>query len=99
LRRLPRSYDIASLVPIALRLSVRDSARGQFWLFIHCVLAEHRDKFIQGITLAAMGYHFRKAHRTSLQVDTVSGLRIFSSLAPEEFRFICFSFSEILICE
>ena len=52
--------DIASLVRIGLRLGVRDKARAEFWHFIKCVLADHRDKFIQGITLAAMGYHFRK---------------------------------------
>ena len=52
--------DIVSLVRIAIRLGVRDGARAEFWHFIKCVLAEHRDKFIQGITLAAMGYHFRK---------------------------------------
>ena len=52
--------DMVSLVRIALRLGVRDGARAEFWHFIKCVLSEHRDKFIQGITLAAMGYHFRK---------------------------------------
>ena len=52
--------DYATVVRIALRLGVRDRARSEFWHFIKCVLADHRDKFPHGIALAAMGYHFRK---------------------------------------
>jgi len=52
--------DIAALMRIALRLGIQDASRAEFWYFIKRVLAEHREKFGQGIVLAAMGYHFRK---------------------------------------
>lgn len=52
--------DIGALLRIALTLGVRDEARSEFWHFIKRLLAEQREKFAQGIVLAAMGYHFRK---------------------------------------
>ncbi len=52
--------DIAAFARIALTLGVRDHARSQFWRFMRSLLTEHREKFVQGVILAAMGYHFRK---------------------------------------
>jgi radical SAM superfamily enzyme YgiQ (UPF0313 family) len=63
--------DIASLIRIALRLGVRDGARSEFWRYIICVLADHRDKLPQGIALAAMGYHFRKLTEQYSVVDNL----------------------------
>ena len=66
--------DIATLVRIALRLVVRDRARSEFWRYMKCVLADHRDKFPQGIALAAMGYHFRKLTEQYSVVDNLGYL-------------------------
>ncbi len=66
--------DIATLVRIALRLGVRDRARSEFWRYMKCVLADHRDKFPQGIALAAMGYHFRKLTEQYSVVDNLGYL-------------------------
>ena len=66
--------DIATLVRIALRLGVRDRARSEFWHYMKCVLADHRDKFPQGIALAAMGYHFRKLTEQHSVVDNLGYL-------------------------
>jgi radical SAM superfamily enzyme YgiQ (UPF0313 family) len=63
--------DIASLIRIALRLGVRDGARSEFWRYIICMLADHRDKLPQGIALAAMGYHFRKLTEQYSVVDNL----------------------------
>ena len=66
--------DIAALVRIALRLGVRDHARSDFWRYMKCVLADHRDKLRQGIALAAMGYHFRKLTEQYFVVDNLGYL-------------------------
>lgn len=66
--------DIAALVRIALRLGVRDRSRSEFWRYMKCVLANHRDKLRQGITLAAMGYHFRKLTEEYSVVDNLGYL-------------------------
>jgi radical SAM superfamily enzyme YgiQ (UPF0313 family) len=52
--------DMKALVRVALTLGMRDGARGEFWRFMRDVLTEHREKFVHGVILAAMGYHFRK---------------------------------------
>lgn len=52
--------DLFSLFRIALTLGVRDQARLEFWRYLRHVIFEHREKFEQGIVLAAMGYHFRR---------------------------------------
>jgi radical SAM superfamily enzyme YgiQ (UPF0313 family) len=66
--------DIVALVRIALRLGVRDQARSEFWRYMTCVLANHRDKLRQGIALAAMGYHFRKLTEQYFVVDNLGYL-------------------------
>jgi hypothetical protein len=66
--------DIAALFRIALCLGVRDRARSDFWRYMRCVLADHRDKLRQGIALAAMGYHFRKLTEEYSVVDNLGYL-------------------------
>jgi radical SAM superfamily enzyme YgiQ (UPF0313 family) len=66
--------DIAALVRIAICLGVRDRARSEFWRYMKCVLADHRDKVRQGIALAAMGYHFRKLTEQYSVVDNLGYL-------------------------
>lgn len=52
--------DLLSLLRITLKLGVRDEARLEFWRYLRHVVFEHREKFEQGVVLAAMGYHFRR---------------------------------------
>ena len=66
--------DMAALVRVAFRLGVRDDARLDFWRYMKCVLADHRDKLRQGIALAAMGYHFRKLTEQYFVVDNLGYL-------------------------
>lgn len=67
-------HDIAALVRLALCLGVRDRARSEFWHYMKCVLADHRDKVRQAIAFAAMGYHFRKLTEQYSVVDNVGYL-------------------------
>jgi radical SAM superfamily enzyme YgiQ (UPF0313 family) len=59
-RRRGLISDAVTLSRVLLALGVRDRARGQFWRYLHRVLAGHQEKFAEAIRLAAMGYHFRK---------------------------------------
>ncbi len=63
-RREPRHSsaleDLLSFGRVVLTLGIRDDARGEFWRYLHCAFTEHREKFPYAVTLAAMGYHFRK---------------------------------------
>jgi radical SAM superfamily enzyme YgiQ (UPF0313 family) len=52
--------NVATLVRIVLKLGVRDGERTEFWRYMRRVLADHRNKFYEGMSLAVMGYHFRK---------------------------------------
>lgn len=69
----PRRGNIASnlvaLARVVLALGVRDSERGEFWCFMRQVVPAHRDKFAQALTLAAMGYHFRKITEAYCEAD------------------------------
>ena len=67
--------DVVALVRLSLCLGVRDSARGEFWHFMKCVLAEHRDKLRHGIALAAIGYHLRKLTEQYSVVDNLGYFR------------------------
>ncbi|HSE18745.1 MAG TPA: B12-binding domain-containing radical SAM protein [Pyrinomonadaceae bacterium] len=66
--------DIAALVRLALRLGVQDRARSEFWRYMKCVLADHRDKLRHGIALAAIGYHLRKLTEQHSVVDNLGYL-------------------------
>lgn len=52
--------DAITLGHIMFTLGIRDRARREFWRFFRRVTAMHRKDFAHAITLAAMGYHFRK---------------------------------------
>ncbi|MDQ3918952.1 MAG: B12-binding domain-containing radical SAM protein, partial [Acidobacteriota bacterium] len=52
--------DVAAFVRVALTLGVRDPARAEFWRYLSRAVTHHRQNFAHAVTLAAMGYHFRK---------------------------------------
>ena len=52
--------DLKSFVKIVLTLGVRDPARMQFWNYLFRIIRFYPRNFTHGMTLAAMGYHFRK---------------------------------------
>jgi radical SAM superfamily enzyme YgiQ (UPF0313 family) len=49
-----------SLFDIVLTLGVLDRYRREFWNYTYQLLRHHANDFAHGLTLAAMGYHFRK---------------------------------------
>lgn len=51
--------DIAALLRILVTLGVRDRGRFRFWSYLIKVVLFHRKNLAHGLTLAAMGYHFR----------------------------------------
>jgi radical SAM superfamily enzyme YgiQ (UPF0313 family) len=52
--------DLTTLARVILTLGVRDRERNEFWRYIGHVAVSHRETFARAMTLAAMGYHFRK---------------------------------------
>jgi radical SAM superfamily enzyme YgiQ (UPF0313 family) len=53
--------DLRSFVKLIVTLGVRDAeAAPAFWLYLIRVIKSHRRNFTYAMTLAAMGYHFRK---------------------------------------
>lgn len=52
--------DLRALGKIILTLGVRDSERKQFWEYVYRILRFHPRDVAHGLTLAAMGYHFRQ---------------------------------------
>ena len=52
--------DLASFARVVLTLGVRDPERVEFWRYMKHTVTSHRRNFAQAVTLAAMGYHFRK---------------------------------------
>lgn len=54
------SDNITSMARVILSLGIRDSERGEFWRYMRKVISTHRNKFVQAMTMAAMGYHFRQ---------------------------------------
>jgi radical SAM superfamily enzyme YgiQ (UPF0313 family) len=59
-RRGRLTSDVAAFARIAIVLGVLDSARMEFWRYMKRTLTSHRPNFAHAVTLAAMGYHFRK---------------------------------------
>lgn len=53
-------HNAVSLFRVVFTLGIRDRARREFWRFIRQVRRLHPDQFVHAVTLAAMGYHFRK---------------------------------------
>jgi len=52
--------DARSLAKLVLTLGVRDRERWQFWKYFFNLLRHYPRDVAHGLTLAAMGYHFRK---------------------------------------
>jgi len=59
-RRAGLISEAAALTRIVLKLGVLDHERLEFWQFMRRAFSEHRKHFAYAVTLAAMGYHFRK---------------------------------------
>ena len=59
-RRSTFLEDARSLFNVLLTLGVRDRSRLQFWRYFYELVRHHTDNFAHGLTLAAMGYHFRR---------------------------------------
>ena len=59
-RRSRLTGDAAAFVRVVLALGVRDGARSEFWRYMRRAASSHRRNFAHAVTLAAMGYHFRK---------------------------------------
>jgi radical SAM superfamily enzyme YgiQ (UPF0313 family) len=53
-------HNAVSLARVVFTLGIRDRARREFWRFMRQVRRLHPDQFVHAVTLAAMGYHFRK---------------------------------------
>jgi radical SAM superfamily enzyme YgiQ (UPF0313 family) len=60
----PTSYNLLSgltaFTRLTVKLGVLDRERKEFWRFFVEAAAHHREKFIEAMRLAALGYHFRK---------------------------------------
>jgi radical SAM superfamily enzyme YgiQ (UPF0313 family) len=52
--------DVKAFAKIVVTLGVRDPERVQFWRYLFSLLRSYPKEFAHGMTLAAMGYHFRK---------------------------------------
>ncbi len=52
--------DLRAFCKIVITLGIRDRARLQFWSYFYKLIRFYRRDFAHGITLAAMGYHFRQ---------------------------------------
>jgi radical SAM superfamily enzyme YgiQ (UPF0313 family) len=52
--------DIRSLYRIIVKLGIRDSGRRAFWNYVYRLVRFYPRDIAHGLTLAAMGYHFRQ---------------------------------------
>jgi radical SAM superfamily enzyme YgiQ (UPF0313 family) len=59
-RQTTINEDIRAFIRIVLTLGIRDRSRLQFWNYFYQLLRHHTRDFAHGLTLAAMGYHFRQ---------------------------------------
>ncbi|HEX6127035.1 MAG TPA: DUF4070 domain-containing protein [Pyrinomonadaceae bacterium] len=59
-RKISIRNDLRSFFSIILTLGIRDEARRDFWSYFYQLLRHHTRDFAHGLTLAAMGYHFRQ---------------------------------------
>jgi radical SAM superfamily enzyme YgiQ (UPF0313 family) len=59
-RKVSLREDAHALFNIVLTLGIRDRSRLQFWKYFYELVRHHSDNFAHGLTLAAMGYHFRQ---------------------------------------
>lgn len=56
--------SIKALTKIVLTLGVKERSRLQFWKYVFRLVTRYPRDFAHGMTLAAMGYHFRKVTAT-----------------------------------
>ncbi|HEX8335690.1 MAG TPA: B12-binding domain-containing radical SAM protein [Pyrinomonadaceae bacterium] len=66
-RKTRLASDLAAFARIALKLGLLDGARMEFWRYMKRTLTLHRRNFPHAVTLAAMGYHFRKLTRSYVE--------------------------------
>jgi radical SAM superfamily enzyme YgiQ (UPF0313 family) len=66
-RRTRLTSDLAAFLRVTLALGVRDHARMEFWRYMKRTLTSHRPNFAHAVTLAAMGYHFRKLTQSYIE--------------------------------
>jgi radical SAM superfamily enzyme YgiQ (UPF0313 family) len=59
-RRTDLFNDLKAFTKLIMTLGVRDSDRLQFWNYLYRLVRFYPRDFAHGMTLAAMGYHFRK---------------------------------------
>jgi radical SAM superfamily enzyme YgiQ (UPF0313 family) len=66
-RKSRLTSDLAAFARVAVSLGVLDGARMEFWRYMKRTLTSHRQNFAHAVTLAAMGYHFRKLTRSYVE--------------------------------
>ena len=59
-RKIDVREDLRAFFNIILTLGIRDGSRREFWSYFYQLLRHHTHDFAHGLTLAAMGYHFRQ---------------------------------------
>lgn len=59
-RKAALGEDLRAFLKIVFTLGIRDRSRLQFWKYFYQLLRHHAHDFAHGMTLAAMGYHFRQ---------------------------------------
>lgn len=59
-RQTTLSADVRALYKLVLRLGILDRERAAFWSYLFRVLRSYPRDVAHGLTLAAMGYHFRQ---------------------------------------
>ncbi|MBD0372411.1 MAG: B12-binding domain-containing radical SAM protein, partial [Pyrinomonadaceae bacterium] len=59
-RRTHIISDAIAFMRVTLALGVRDPSRIEFWRYLSRAIKDNRQNFAHAVTLAAMGYHFRK---------------------------------------
>jgi radical SAM superfamily enzyme YgiQ (UPF0313 family) len=52
--------DLRSFYRVVMTLGIRDNARRQFWKYFYKLVRYHIRDLAHGLTLAAMGFHFRR---------------------------------------
>ncbi len=63
-RRTHPISDLLAFMRVTLALGVRDPARREFWRYLRRAITDHHENFAHAVTLAAMGYHFRRITAT-----------------------------------
>ena len=59
-RQISITNDLRAFFSIIMTLGIRDEARRDFWNYFYQLLRHHTRDVAHGLTLAAMGYHFRQ---------------------------------------